>query len=396
MHLFSVIRMRRLLDHIVLVVSVTLLPATVCGQSLLDDPEFREEAKQGLELLYNMEYEAADSAFSAIARDHPNHPVGPFLKALNTWWTILTDLADTSHDDEFFAAMDEVIDRANRLLRRDEDRLDAMYLKGAALGFRGRLRANRSNWFRAALDGKRAMDYVLDVAEENPAQEDYYFGKGLYDYYVEAAPEMYPIVKPAMIFFQSGDKQRGIEQLERTVENGLFVRTEAAYFLVQIFFLYEKDYAKSRKYITWLRDRHPDNSYFHLLEARVYARWARWSQAEQLFGEVVERYRAGRTGYTAAIAEQAYYFLGRIHMRLDNYSEALTYLKDLSELSKKESRETHYSVYGRLREGMVLDRLGRRPEARRRYREVLAMKDSQDAHEIARNYLEEPYPPRDG
>ena len=63
----------------------------------------------GVERLYDMEYAAADSIFTAIAERHPKHPAGPFMQALTLWWQILTNLADTSHDEAFYAAMDEVI-----------------------------------------------------------------------------------------------------------------------------------------------------------------------------------------------------------------------------------------------------------------------------------------------
>ena len=59
--------------------------------------------------------------------------------------------------------MDEVISRADRMLDRDPRNVDAMFFKGAALGFRGRLKSNRGEWFKAAMDGKKAMDYVLAV-----------------------------------------------------------------------------------------------------------------------------------------------------------------------------------------------------------------------------------------
>ena len=135
------------------------------AQSVLDDPVFEREATRGLDLLYNMQFDEAEAIFDRLAAQTPDHPVAPFLQALVPWWQILMDLSDTSHDDAFFDAMDEVVDRSDRLLRRDRGNVDARFFKGAALGFRGRLQSNRRSWLKAALDGKRAMGYVLDVAE---------------------------------------------------------------------------------------------------------------------------------------------------------------------------------------------------------------------------------------
>ncbi len=259
--------------------------------SVLDDALVRFQAKRGLDLLYDMKFEQAQKLFEQIDQRFPQHPIGPFLKALNTWWKILLDFSDTSHDDAFYAAMDEVIERCDRVLKREKDHFDAMFFKGAALGFRGRLRSNRRDWFKAASDGKRAMDYVLGVAEKDPANHDYVFGKGIYDYYAAVIPDRYPFVKPVMTFFPKGNRARGLRELERTARQGYYIQTEAAYFLLQVYYLFEEDFAKSIEYVSWLRKRHPGNAFFHAIEGRIYARWGDWRRAEAIFTDVLERYK---------------------------------------------------------------------------------------------------------
>ena len=259
------------------------------GASVLDAPDVQREAQRGLDLLYDMQFEEAERIFEQIDREHPKHPIGPFLLALNTWWEILIDLSDTAHDDEFFDEMKEVIKRSERLLKRDRNNFDAAFFKGAALGFRGRLRSNRGDWFKAAMDGKNAMKYVLQVAEKDPKNDDYVFGKGIYDYYADVIPDRHPFVKPVMVFFPNGDRERGLKLLQRTAEKGRFIQTEAAYFLAQIYYIYERDLVKTSEYVDWLRREHPNNSFFHTLEGRVLARRGRWEEAREVFGEVISR-----------------------------------------------------------------------------------------------------------
>lgn len=369
-------------------------PAAKAGAkqaSVLDDAMVQFQAKRGLDLLYNMRFEQARALFDLIDQRYPDHPIGPFLQALDTWWRILLDLSDEQYDDAFFDAMNEVIRRSDRILKKDKNNFDAMFFKGAALGFRGRLRSNRGDWLAASRDGLRAMDYVLGVAKKDPANSDYVFGKGIYDYYAAAVRERYPFARPVMAFFPDGDKERGIRALERTAKEGRFIQTEAAYFLLQIYYLFEKDYAKSVEYVTWLRDRYPDNAFFHTLEGRIYARWSEWERAEPIFAEVLARYERQQTGYNVASAEQALYYLARGRMRVGAYNEALTYLNQLEVLGVKEKRDGYFNVLGRLRQGMVHDVLGNRDAAVAAYRKVLKMKNHGDAHERAREYLGRPY-----
>ncbi len=367
------------------------VPTPDRSQSVLDDTIVRFQAKRGLDLLYDMRFEESARLFDQIDRRFPEHPIGPFLKALNTWWMILLDFSDTSHDAAFYAAMDDVIARSDKLLARDSDHFDAMFFKGAALGFRGRLRSNRRDYVKAASDGKRAMDYVLAVAEHTPHNHDYIFGKGLYDYYAAVIPDRYPYAKPVMAFFPKGNRERGLEELTRTAEQGYYIQTEAVYFLLQIYYLFERDFAKSQEYVTWLREEHPNNAYFHAFEGRVYARWGHWHEAERIFNDILEGYKQNKPGYNASGAEQALYYLARAQMVKNQHQQALIFLLQLDALAARTTDDTYFKVWGRLRQGMVYDALGQRNAAKTRYREVLRMEDWGEAHEQAERYLNRAY-----
>ena len=368
-------------------VSVQAQPA----ESIFDDPVVQAEVSEGLDRLYNMEFEAAARRFEHIARRYPETSCRSFSGGAQHMVEDSSDLSDDTHDAAFYAAMQEVIERSDRLLKQRPDAFDAMFFKGAALGFRGRLRSNRGEWFKAARDGLRAMDYVLDVVKREPDVADYAFGKGMYDYYAVAIPDKYPFLKPLMLFFPDGDRERGIEALQRTVRDGRLVRTEAAYFLLQIYYLFENDFDQSVHYATWLRERYPGNSFFHTIEGRVYARWGRWDQAYPIFEEVYARHKAGQTGYNASLAGQALFFMARSRMAYGEYEAALPHLDALQEPTIRGAVDYRFVTMGRLYAGMAHDALGRRSRAVAAYREALTTKDWSNAHERARQYLEMPY-----
>ncbi len=366
-------------------------PQSAPAVSVLDDPLVRTEGRAGLALLYDLDFAGAQAHFARIIQRYPDHPIGPFLTGLNLWWQILLDLSDRSRDAAFYNLMDAVLQRCERLLRRDPDNLDALFFKSAALGFRGRLRANRGDWFRAALDGKRALDAVMALARRRPQNPDFRFGKALYDYYAAVVPKRYPFVKPVMIFFPSGDREAGLRQLEATARHGYYLQAEAVYFLALIYYLFEEDYARTMEHVRWLRTHFPNNGYFHTLEGRVYVRWGYWLQGRRTFEAVLTRFQEGHRGYNAAMAEQALYFIALSYMLERRYQIALDYLLKLEALTARRKEDTYFKVMGRLRQGMAYDALGQREIAVLRYREVLQMKDFGRAHERARQYLKTPY-----
>ena len=370
-------------------------PPTAADSSLstvLNDPFVQRTGTKGLNRLYNMRSDSAQALFRKIDARYPNHPVGPFLQGLNLWWTIMLDLTDTSHDEAFFEQMDEVIERCEEILDEHPDHFDALLFKGAAHGFKARLASNRSDWWSALQNGRKAIGPARRVAEIAPeGNGDYVFGKGLYDYYTAILEEEYPAVKAFTWMIPDGDRERGLRLLKQTAAEGRYVKTEAIYYLTQVHYLYEDDYMAARHYVRRLRDRHPDNPYFHNFEGRVYARWGRWDRAHEVFGEVVARAESDRPGYNAHMEEIARYYLARERLYHDRYEEALAHLERLDTLTDRNVEDNRYRILGALYEGMVYDAMGQREKAKQRYRTVLSMDDPIGVHDRAERYLSEPY-----
>ncbi|HEV8579630.1 MAG TPA: tetratricopeptide repeat protein [Thermoanaerobaculia bacterium] len=367
------------------------LPAAAKQPSILDDEAFREDARRGLDRLYDMDFEAANAVFRDIEQRYPGHPVGPFLLALAPWWEIQVDPDDEAHDEAFFGAMDEVIDRCDRRLRKDKSDIDAMFFKAGALAFRGRLHTDRKNWLRAARDGQRAMHYFDEVRKRDPENPDLLLGLGLFDYLVDVAPEKYPILKPFARWFPKGNRARGLQELTLAVERGKFVATEAAFSLVQINYVFERDYATALHYARWLRDRYPNNSLFHVYEGRTYARLNLWPDERQDLLDILERHAQGRTGYRGDVTQQALYVLGRDEVKRKVYDDGISHLSHLEILPNRGRTDSDYRAYGRLYRGMALDALGRRDEALYWYKRALGTRPPDEVKEKARNYLRDPY-----
>ncbi len=366
---------------------------TTAQESILDDPELLMQGRRGLNALYDMRYEEADSIFTGIEERYGGHPVGPFLRALVVWWRILPnlDMGPTEDDYVFYRAMEHVIELSETLLDEHADDFDAMFFKGAALGFRGRLRSNRRDWLSAAMDGRKTLDYIFKIAESDTSNADFQFGRGVYDYFASIIPERYPIVRPMMIFFPDADRDRGLKNLAFTASEGDFIRTEAAYFLLQIYLFYEPDFEKARTYAQWLRTSYPGNAYFHVLEGRVYARWSLWDRTVSIFRDVVDRYERGQTGYNILLVSQALYYLGRYDMLRGRLDDAFAAFDRIVELSESIPTDTYFRVHAILRRGMILDQQGRRDLALVEYEKVLDMDDRGNSHDRAKQFRKTRY-----
>jgi len=357
------------------------------------DSVFDYHVQKGIDYTYNLEFEHANEEFSELVKLRPEHPAGPFFLAMIDWWKILLDLDDDSHDDEFFDKLDKVIDMCDERLDKNENDITALFFKGGAIGFRGRLHANRNHWLRAANDGRRAIAIVQKAYELQPDNADILLGIGIYNYYAEVAPDRYPFLKPFMWFLPKGDKAKGIEQLRVASQRAKYARIETTYFLLQLYFYFEKDYMAAYELATQLSNKYPNNALFQRLLGRCNVVLNHLNEAHAIYSEVVKRHQEGWTGYNNVSLREAYYYIGLYYMSVQQPVEALKQFSLCEQLSANVDRgsASGYRAMANLRMGMAFDLLKRREDAIQSYKRVLAMSEFEDSHDRAKQYLEKPY-----
>ena len=374
-----------------------LLGTSLCRSQWLTDPEFDRDTKQGIDLVYNLEFAQAEEKFQHIVITHPNHPAGYFFLAMVDWWKILLDIENESLDDKFLAKLDVVIDKCDSMLEINPDDLTAMFFKGGSLGFRGRLRANRGSWIKAANDGRLALPIVQRAFKIAPENYDILLGIGIYNYYAEAIPEQYPIVKPLMLFFPSGDKKKGIEELTTAAAHAQYAAIEAGYFLLQLNYTHERQYEKARELAQKLFRQFPANVVFHRYIGRCYVSLGKWDSARVTFADILSRCNApggGKIGYWDSAKREALYYLGIYSMNNGDYDEALSDLYACDETSRKldKNGESGFMVLANLRIGYIYDLQMKRDLAIKQYTKVLDMKKFENSYEQAEQYLKSRYP----
>lgn len=359
----------------------------------ISDPEIDRRIQRGIDYIYNIELEKADSQFTEVIKLRPDHPVGYFFQAMVQWWRILTNFDDESHDQQFYDMLNVVIDMAEKRLDENSKDVTALFFKGGAVGFRGRLRANRGNWLGAANDGIVALPVVRKAYELDPNNYDVLLGIGIYNYYADIMPDRYPIVKPLMIFFPSGDRKRGLEQLSLAATNSKYAKVEATYFLMQNYFNFEKDYSKALELARQLHARYPRNSVFHRYFGRCLVSMGFLADANAQFVEIESRFQKKQTGYDAYDGREAYYYIGKFDFLSGRLENALVKLQKCDSLSRKIDKDgpSGFMSLGNLLMGMTYDLQNKREHALQQYRKVLAMKEYENSHVDAKRYTEKPY-----
>lgn len=348
--------------------------------------------QSGIHQIYSLEFEKANQTFSIVKSEYPEHPSGKFFTAMITWWKIMVDLENESYDDLFYDQLDETIDFCEDILDEEPDNIDAIFFKGGSLGFRGRLASIREDWFDAAADGKEALPLVHRAYELDSSNVDVQLGFGIYNYYAAVIPERYPFLKPIMMLFPSGDKEKGIKQLQNAAENGKYTRIESKYFLMMLFYKYEDDNKTGLNYAEQLHKEFPINPTFHKYYARLLRKVSQITKATNEFRKMYNRCDSLMFGYNDKIKRESSYYVADDYWRKADWQNAIKYFKECSDLSYSFDQEDDgFNVVSLLQLGRIYDILDEREKAEGYYEEVLDLDEYKNSHEKAERYLEEPF-----
>ncbi|MGQ9643993.1 MAG: tetratricopeptide repeat protein, partial [Ignavibacterium sp.] len=346
--------------------------------------------KEGIKQIYNIKFDDAEKTFRNLIADYPNHPAGRFFLAMIDWWKILLDIENESYDDIFFQKLEDVIFQCDQILKNDPENVDALFFKGGAIGFRGRLRSVRNSWLKAADDGREALPIVERAAKLDPDNLDVQLGFGIYNYYAAVIPEEYPMIKPLMIFFPEGNKEEGIRQLRNTAFNGKYAKYEARYFLMTIYYRYESNPYLAEEFAKMLVEDFPDNPSFQRWLGRIYVRQGKMNLADSLFKDVLRKANENLYGYNfPASLREANYYVGYNYKLNNEPDSAKIYLQRCVEISEKidKDEESGFMINSILYLAQISESKNLFEEAISYYESLLKMRDWGNSHLIAENSL---------
>ena len=323
--------------HGLLICISLMLACSVKAQvpELVNSPEFRPDAKAAVDSIYNFNFDGADRVLSDWKEQYPKHPLWSLMEGMKFWWKVLSDLEDTSHDEEFITMMKKANYRAGKLLHRQSNHADALIIQAIANGYIGRQYSNREEWISSLNYARKAKNKYEYLAELKPDMQDLKLAQGLKFYYAAYLPEAYPVVKTVSWFLPDGDKERGLELIRKAAEEGIFARAEATYFLGNINYNYEKNYTAAVRNFEKLCKQYPQNNYYARILVKSYYQRHRYDTALNFINETLERWKSQSLPYLKVMEEELYTWKGRILEKRGQREEALALYKQAFEIGQQ-------------------------------------------------------------
>lgn len=348
--------------------------------------------KSGIYLIYNLEFDKAEKHFRNLMADFPDDPGMRFYLAMVDWWKILLNTENTSYDQLFLDKLEDVIFQCDNILKKNPKDAMALFYKGGAIGYRGRLRALRESWLKAADDALSAYPIVEEVYKIDKNNTDILLGFGIYNYYLSVVPERFPMIKPFLVLFPKADKNLGIEQLVNVAENGKFSKYEAMYFLMTSFLIYENLPYKAFEYAQKLYTLFPNNIVFMRYYAKTsYLTW-NIDNAIDIYQKLVEIIDNKKYDVAKYVKRENYYYLATSYKIKRDYDNAVKYYQKTLEVSKEmNDNKAGFVVLSKLYLANIYDVLNKRDEAIILYKEVIDLPDYSNSRFYAGEYLNNPY-----
>jgi len=370
-----------------LLIFLTIFSCYVVAQK----PSYDSLVTAGINQIYSIKFTEAQKTFLLLQKEYPKHPAGKFFLAMIDWWRIILSEENEEQDERFYEKIEETVDFCDQILEENKYNVDALFFKGGAIGFRGRLSVMRKSWLSAADDGREALPLVEQAHKLDPNNVDVKLGFGIYNYLAAVIPEQYPLVKPLLMFFPEGNKELGLSQLKDAARIGKYSSNEAKYILVTFFYYFEKDYESAEAYSRQLLSTFPDNPVFERWLGRIAVRKGEWTKADSVFRDVISKADKNYNGYnTPMVRREAEYYVGTYLKNQGKYDDALSHYKKCIAESKKidKDEESGFQINATLASGIILETKGKYKEAKKYYEAVLDMREFRESHKQAESHLE--------
>jgi len=321
----------------------------------IDKTHINNTAKQGLEALYNLDFDKSKEKFNELINTMPEDPRGYYFSAIQYFFQFMI-YNDEQNGDKFFEHSEKVIAICENLIKQDKHDYNAKFFLGSIYSYCGMAHMLKRAAIKAVWDARKGYGLIKEIIKEKPDLYDAYLSSGLLDYLLSKIPKSYSWFL-SMLGYR-GDTETGFKHLKIAESKGVYTQQEARFYLAQFLFL-EKKYDEAFFYIKKLIKEYPDNSLFLTTYADMEVKSNKPENAISPCKKAIEINNRKTLKQINAmpyiVLGNAYYFLNDFKLAGDNYE---LYLQKTSKESTQRLRgQTFFYI------GMTYEFSGKRNKA---------------------------------
>ncbi len=248
------------LIKILLSTALFLLSLNASGKDMqiLKDTTSIRLIRQGIDRIYNFRFSEAGAIFAKIDKRHPGHPVTYLLKGMEIYWENFPLMPASPARKSFEESLHKCIDLSENKQKQTEEP-EYLLINLCARGLLLLFYTDNGLSFEAFPLIGGTYQGIRSSFDYTSVFSDFNYFTGIFNYYREVYPVLYPVYKPLTIIIPRGDKLAGIKQLRIAAGSAIVLRAEALIFLSQIFLNYVNNIQQSLFYCMTLHELYPDN-----------------------------------------------------------------------------------------------------------------------------------------
>lgn len=334
-------------------VIVLILLFSVSLQSQTAD----KQIQSAIAKFYNFNFSKAYSELELFSQKYLNDHRGFYYKSVINSWFFLGTLNEAYKDSfEFYS------NKAISILEKIDDEKESEKIKKlfwlGMIDYNNSIVAARSNDFASALVSTTSMrNRLVEVIKLNPDFYDAYLGLGLSNF---AFAEVPAVLKWAanLVGFDS-DKELGLSYLQLVAEKGNVLKTDAQFYLSQIYSRTIIDFPEAEKILSKLIKSYPKNLLFNYSLARVKYEMNDINASEKLLRNII----SANDSLFPFITSNSHLLLADIFFSKEQFDSAFVHYN----LFRDNRVNNDYLGFANLRIGICLELLGNRKQALKFY-----------------------------
>lgn len=277
---------------------------------MLQDTASVELAKKSIDYIYNLQFDNAREVIGQISKSFPEHPVKYLLMGILTYWENYPMLHINPYHESFESDMRQCIKLSEANTNPDyavEYLLADLCSRGMLLMFY----ADNDLALEVIPLASGSYKYLMRSFDYNKTCIDLNYFTGIYNYYREAYPKIYPIYKSLAFIFPAGNTETGLQQLQKTAFNSILMRAESLFVLAWIYLYYENNYKESLSYSKTLHELYPENMEYLAIYIKSLLLLKRYDEAEMLINSPADKgtknyYHAQLMVFSGILREKKY------------------------------------------------------------------------------------------
>jgi hypothetical protein len=240
--------------------SIFLSFALVNAQ-ILQDTTALNLVKEDINYIYNMQFNNAREVYTKIITLYPKHPIVFLLKGIMTYRENYPMLSTTPSHVSFEEDMRQCIN-LSEMNTNPEYKAEYLLANLCASGML--LMYYDDNEFIMEVIALTKSTYInlRHAFDLTSACNDLYYYTGLYNYYREGYPKVFPKYKSLLALFPAGDMPKGLKELKTAAINSVVLRAESTSLLSSIYLNFENKYPEGLYYGKILHDQYPENAFY--------------------------------------------------------------------------------------------------------------------------------------